>query len=167
MGWTTIGPRAPRRSWLAIHIEGAPDAAAAAIEDVCVDHGGADVVVAEEFLDRADVVAALEEVGGEGVPQGVTARGLGDVGAADGLLDGPLQHRLVEVVPVVLPGRGVPEEACRRKDPLPAPFPRGAGVLTVQSAGEKHSPPASLEVAQVLPSDLLEVSRQGRFQRPG
>ncbi len=32
-----------------------------------VDHGGADAAVAQEFLDGADVVAVLQEVGGEGV----------------------------------------------------------------------------------------------------
>lgn len=36
-----------------------------------VDHGGFDVFVPEEFLDGADVVASLEEVGGEAVAEGV------------------------------------------------------------------------------------------------
>ena len=34
-------------------------------------HGGFDVFVSEEFLYGADVVAVLEEVGGEGVAEGV------------------------------------------------------------------------------------------------
>ena len=45
-------------------VEGAYHAASATVEDVDVDHGGFDFFVAEEFLDGADVVAALEEVGG-------------------------------------------------------------------------------------------------------
>lgn len=36
-----------------------------------VDHGGFDVAVAEEFLDGADVVAVFDEVGGEGMAEGV------------------------------------------------------------------------------------------------
>jgi len=40
---------------------------AAAVEHVGVDHGGLDVVVAEELLDGADVVAVAEEVGGKAV----------------------------------------------------------------------------------------------------
>lgn len=31
---------------------------------MCIDHGGFDVFVPEEFLDDADVVSVLEEVGG-------------------------------------------------------------------------------------------------------
>jgi hypothetical protein len=32
---------------------------------MCVNHGGADITVAEEFLNRADVIAILEEMGGK------------------------------------------------------------------------------------------------------
>ena len=35
------------------------------VESVGVDHGGADVLVSQEFLDGADVAAGLQEVGGE------------------------------------------------------------------------------------------------------
>ena len=44
------------------------DAAAHVEEDVGVLHGGADVLVAEELLDGADVVGVGQEVGREGVP---------------------------------------------------------------------------------------------------
>jgi hypothetical protein len=45
-------------------------------QDVGVDHGRRDVAVAEELLDRSDVVAAFEEVGGERVPEGVAGDAL-------------------------------------------------------------------------------------------
>ena len=35
-----------------------------------VDHGGFDIFMSKEFLNGADVVVVLEEVGGEGVPKG-------------------------------------------------------------------------------------------------
>ena len=54
-------------------IKQANDTTTAAIENMGVDHRGFDIFVAEEFLDGADVVAALQEVGGEGVAEGVTA----------------------------------------------------------------------------------------------
>ena len=44
-----------------------------------VDHGGFDVFVTEEFLDGADIVAALEEVGSEGVAEGMELTRLGMV----------------------------------------------------------------------------------------
>ena len=43
----------------------ASDLVGAAIEDVAVDHRGADTPMAEEFLDCSDVVSALERAGGE------------------------------------------------------------------------------------------------------
>ena len=36
-----------------------------------VDHGGLDILVPEQFLDGADVVAILEKMGGEGMAEGV------------------------------------------------------------------------------------------------
>jgi hypothetical protein len=54
-------------------VEGALDAEGASVEDVGVDHGGGDVAVAEELLDGADVVAGFQQVGGEGMAEGVAA----------------------------------------------------------------------------------------------
>ena len=67
-------------------VEGTYYTASTTVE-VGIDHGGFDVFVAEEFLDGADVVAALEEVGGEGVAEGV---------ATDALRDGCRSHGLFE-----------------------------------------------------------------------
>lgn len=41
-----------------------------------VDHGGANIAVAEEFLDRADIVVGLEQMTGIAVTQCVGARSL-------------------------------------------------------------------------------------------
>src|SRR3954447_3693375 len=49
-----------------------PDPAPATIQHVRVDHRRAHVLVAEELLHRADVVAVLEKVRGERVAQAVT-----------------------------------------------------------------------------------------------
>ena len=46
-------------------IEGTADTPGASVEDVGVDHRGADIFVAQQFLDCADVVAVIEEMGGE------------------------------------------------------------------------------------------------------
>ncbi len=53
------------------HVERAPCAATAgALEHVSVDHRRLHVRVAEELLDRPDVVAVLDQVRREGVPEG-------------------------------------------------------------------------------------------------
>lgn len=59
--------------------------------DVGVELGGGDVGVAEEFLNDSEVCAAVEEVGGEGVSEGVRVD-VGEAGAggetSDDLPDG-------------------------------------------------------------------------------
>src|SRR5262245_29455899 len=81
------GARAPGFSQRSHAIGRALDAARPPVEDVGVDHGRAHVPVPQELLDGADILAVLEQVGGEGVAQGVTGGGLGDARTADGVLD--------------------------------------------------------------------------------
>ena len=69
-------------------VEGAYHAASATVEDVDVDHGGFDVAVTEEFLNSADVGAALEEVGGAGVAEGVATDALCNNCRSHGLFEG-------------------------------------------------------------------------------
>jgi hypothetical protein len=40
-----------------LNIQGATDGQAATVEDVGVDHGGLDALVAEQFLDGMDIIA--------------------------------------------------------------------------------------------------------------
>jgi hypothetical protein len=74
------------------HVQRTPHPHPRLLEDVGVDHGGLDALVAKELLNGADVVAASEQVGGEGVPEGVAGDALPDprasAGVADGALDG-------------------------------------------------------------------------------
>jgi hypothetical protein len=86
-------------------VDGAGEAATArAVEDVGVDHGGPDVAVAEEFLDGADVGAAGEKMGREGVAKGVTGGSLGDTGRPDCIVNCALNNGGMEVVAQDLPG---------------------------------------------------------------
>ena len=52
-------------------IEGTPNREGASVQDMGVDHGGANVLVSQQGLHSADVRAVFEEVGGEGLPEGV------------------------------------------------------------------------------------------------
>lgn len=61
-------PPAPR-PWVSLVV----DFAEAAAGEVGVDLGGGEAGVAEQFLDGAQVGARFEQVGGEGVPEGVGA----------------------------------------------------------------------------------------------
>jgi hypothetical protein len=43
-----------------------------------VDHGGLDVFMTEQLLNRPDIISVLQDVGREGMAQGVAGRMLGD-----------------------------------------------------------------------------------------
>src|SRR5439155_24470949 len=89
-------PRSVRMSSRTEHpVGGALDHAWSPVQDVGVDLRRAHVAVAEQFLNRPDVVAVLEQVRGERVAERVATRGLGDAGPTDGVLDRALQHRLM------------------------------------------------------------------------
>ena len=69
-----LGPRLtfPQSTSLEKHsVSRALDASRAPVEDVRVDHRRAHVVVAKQLLDGADIVALLQQVGGERMAEGV------------------------------------------------------------------------------------------------
>lgn len=68
------------------------------LERMGVDHGGAHVRVAQQFLHRADVGATLQEVGGETVAQRVRAGRLGHARMAQGFRESAAEGLQVQVV---------------------------------------------------------------------
>ena len=68
------------------------------LENVRVNLRRRYIGVAEEFLDGADIVAGFEEVGGEGVAEGVAADGFGDLGELDSGANGALEDLFIEVM---------------------------------------------------------------------
>lgn len=117
-------------------VQRAADAHGTAVEDVGVNHGGADVAVAEELLDRADVVAGLEQVRGEAVAESVAGGSFCEARGLHRVAERALEDRLVEVVAAVLTGLRVAIGARRREDPLPGPLPGGVGELDPEGARE-------------------------------
>lgn len=63
-----------------------------------VDHGGANIFVAEEFLYSADVVTGFEEVSGEGVTEGVGGYFFGDIGLLGGFFEVSTEVAFVDMV---------------------------------------------------------------------
>ena len=82
------------------------------IEDVGVDHRRLDVLVAEQLLNSADVVAGHQQMSGEGMPHGVAADPLVDPGVANGLFDRAVDHGVVEMVSADDPGLGIGAAGC-------------------------------------------------------
>ncbi len=90
---------------------------------------------AEQLLDRSDVVACLEQVRRERVPERVTSYVFHHPGPVYRFLHGSLQDRLVDVMPALLAGPRVLPPLLLREDPLPLPFGRSIWVLAIQRVG--------------------------------
>ena len=68
------------------------------ITDVRVDHGRADVMMAEQFLNGANIMASFEQVGGEAMPKRMTNSRFRQFGCFDGLIKRLLNGRLMNMV---------------------------------------------------------------------
>jgi hypothetical protein len=91
------------------------------IQHVRVDHCGAHVAVAEQFLDRSDVIAGFEQMRRERVTKRVARSGPRDSSRTGGILHGALQDGFMQVMPATLAGlfvsvepRGPPRAASSR-----------------------------------------------------
>jgi hypothetical protein len=56
----------------------APNTSAATIQHMGIDHRRVDILMPQEFLDSANIVARFEQMGGKPLAKGVAARRLGD-----------------------------------------------------------------------------------------
>lgn len=100
-----------------------------------VDHGGFDVFVPEEFLYGSDVVVVLEEMGGEGVAEGVGCDAFADSGDLLGFADGALEGGFVDVMAGGLAGLGVGVEGVSGEYVLPEPVFSGGWVFFGKGIG--------------------------------
>jgi hypothetical protein len=146
------------------------DTPAAPVEDVGVDHRRLHALVAEELLDGPDVVAVHQEVGGEGVAEGMAGRRLDEAGGPERVVEGLLAAPVVEVITVGSTGR---PPSCRlrcvsgpegRRDRARG-FSPGAGATPPSGVPEgRREPPAGRcrEVGDVRLSSFQPDSSRHR-----
>jgi len=113
-------------------VEWAQDSAAAAVQDVAVNHGNFSVSVPQEFLDGADIVAAFEQFRCEGMSKRVACRVFWNPGLSGRLFHRLLDYGFVEMMPTFNIGSVIEVPARRWEDPLPTPFTRRIGVFPFQ-----------------------------------
>ena len=83
----------------------------------------------EQLLHGADVGAALQQVGDEGMPKSMGADVLRQTGTADGHLDGLVDDAGVDVMATGDTGTRVDGDVPGGEDILPAPFRGGMRIL--------------------------------------
>ena len=140
-------------------VEWAADREGTPIEDVGVDHSGADVVMAEELLDGANVVTRLEQVGREAVTKAVAGCALGDAGFEQSGVERSLHHGFVEVVAPQLAGVAVTVVPRGREYPLPRPRFGRAWELSCQRVRKGDAARTDREVRAVQGLHELQVGR--------
>jgi hypothetical protein len=143
-------------------VAGALDGGWTAVEKMGVEHRGCDVLVAQELLDGADVVAVLKEMGRERVAERMAGDALGDASRAGGAGNGGLKDSLVEVVTAKLMGERVPVAPGGGEHPLPEPVAAGVGKLPGESIWKFDPTAAGVEVAPMLVADPWKVLAEVR-----
>jgi len=71
---------------------------AAPVQHVGVNHRGFDILMAQQFLNRADVIPIFQQMGRKRVAESVTTRTLAQAGFSGCLFDSPLQDGFMEVM---------------------------------------------------------------------
>jgi hypothetical protein len=122
--------------------------------------------VAEKGLDLADVVAGLEEVGGEGVAEGVAGDALGDGGAACGGDDGAVEGGGVGVPSGGAAGLVAAEDG-GGEDELPGEFVTGTGALVAEGVGDGGVAAAAGDVAAPLGLDGVDLGVEALMEGGG
>lgn len=74
----------------------------ASIEDMRIDHGRTDILMAQQFVDRPNIVTVLKQMRGKRMPEGVTTGRFGDPSFPDGFFHSPLQDGFVKMMPFLL-----------------------------------------------------------------
>ena len=139
------------------------DAMPASVQDMRVDHRRLHVAMAQQLLDRADIVAGLEEVSREAVAQGVRTNWLGNPGRPCRVVDGALGNRLVEMKPLRRAEARVGADLRRREDPLPASLAIGVRVLPRQGIRKLNAAESRFQVAIVKAAYTVEVRSEVLF----
>src|SRR5690606_20261441 len=119
-------------------VERTQHATRATIQHMRIDLRRRHILVAEQLLDRANVVARFKQVGSEAVAQGMRRDRLCQAGALRRAFYRALQDILVEVVAFGAPVPGVAGTPRGRKHVLPMQGARRAGVLARQRMRQGH-----------------------------
>lgn len=120
----------------------------------------------QQLLDSPDVIARLEQVSRERVPQRVARRRPRDASGTYRILHGTLKDRLVQMMPAPLSSRLVHVEPGRGENPLPGPLERRVRVTACRHLPEEDALVIS-EVATPNTLNLCEKCYANTRRMPG
>ena len=100
-----------------------------------VDHRGSDVIMAKQYLDRADVMATFEKVGSKGMAEAVGSGTFADLCREHSAPNRFLYQARIEMMPALLSCLRVPPALVLREHPLPVPLPISIPVFAAERSG--------------------------------
>ena len=127
------------------------------------DHRCADIGMAKELLDCANVVPVFEQMRGKRMPERMATDALRDSRLSRGHRHGTLHRRLVHVISRWRSPPGVAAHPTRRKHKLPGPVRRGVRILPIERVRQHHGSDAVSQIPLVLPLYLGEMRCQWRL----
>ncbi len=133
----------------------------AAIQHMGIEHGGLDILVAQQFLNRPDVIAVSQQTRGKGVPEGVTGGVLDQSGLADSLFDRALHGGFVNMMAPLFARPWIHPPVVGGEDERPAPLGGGIGIRPRQGM-RQDNPPPSLFLNATCACAISACIRQGR-----
>ena len=119
--------------------------------------------MAEELLNRADVIPVFEQMGCKRMPERVWGCWFGYSGLANSLFHRLLQHRFVKVMSAFFSRCPICVVARCWKYPLPSPFFSRIGIFAIEGVRQNDSAQAVFEIALVLLFNDFEVLSKRLF----
>lgn len=116
------------------------------VQDVDVDHRRAYVPVAQQFLDRPDIVPVLQEMSSERMPKSMTGYVFLNARPLDGFFHGALENSFVHVVAEQMSRFRIRELSLCGEDPLPPPLPVRIGILSGERIREFNVPSTAFQI---------------------
>lgn len=148
-------------------VQGASHGAAAVVQHVGVDHGRFDIRVAQELLHGSNIIAAIQQMRGERMPEGMTRGPLADARATHRLGVGAGDRRFVQVPADALARVGVDADCRGWKDELPAEFAAGRGRFPTECLRQGRCPVPTVQIAPMLFANSAHMLAQLGFDRLG
>jgi hypothetical protein len=117
----------------------------------------------QELLDRPNIIAVLDQVRGERVPERMAARPPGDADVQNCLPHCTLDHAFMHVMTPLAAASRVSTSMLGGKEPLPTPVFRRPGKLEAEGVGQEDLSDSGSEVLVVDSLDAGKPRRKRGF----
>ena len=104
-----------------------------------VDHGSGYIGMAKQLLHGTDVGSVRQQVGGEGMTQGMGRHPLGEIGSPGRLADGILKSGILDVMAPPDAAARVQRQLARGEKPLPGPLRASRGNFVLHGRRQPNT----------------------------